>query len=243
MILYTSRILILFLSFTILLLTSCSGIKYTENIVEINQHSTTERNEQLGMDILYYNFQKMLLKEIPGLTKQDLNGIYWQIFTQTSNKKVYFKTILHSEFPGVGSNRDTINNFFRAKVPELLEYHMNNDSLFNKAITFSHTVSDHFENEEFDAMKSLFDPTVMTDEKFNTIVKGADNIYKDVTYDSTIVTSKQHYNELDNLKGDIFFINLHHQNDSLHKYERIVVMLDSKWTIAGYHFSVKKKKK
>ncbi|MGL1937212.1 MAG: hypothetical protein OCD01_19450 [Fibrobacterales bacterium] len=242
MILYTYRIFTLLLVSLVVLLTSCSGIKYMENIVEIKEFDTTDKNQKLGMDILYYNYQSMLLKEIPGLTKQDLSGIFWQIFTQDSNKKVYFKTVLHSEYPGVGSNRDTINGFFRAKVPEFISYHINNDSLFNEAITFAHTVSDCVENEQFGKMKSLSHPTIAGDDNFKKIIKGADNIYRDATYDSTTVTSKQHYNGLDGLKGDIFFVNLHHQNDTLHKYERVVAMLDSTWSIAGYHFNFKKKK-
>jgi hypothetical protein len=119
------------------LLMGCVNVNETIDIAEINHYQQDALNEQLAIDLLYYNYDWFIIKEVPELTKEDFKFIRWQHFTQQNSGKNFIRLVFNYKTANLKKNRDKLVAFFTKSVNQEMELLTANEDNFKEAQTFA----------------------------------------------------------------------------------------------------------
>jgi len=90
--------LIVTIVFATYFLASCSFNKKEVVIIKVlDQFKSQQENEQLGSDLVYYDYPVCLKQAMPDITQVELKNITWEYFIQDNNKQISFRLILSNE--------------------------------------------------------------------------------------------------------------------------------------------------
>lgn len=212
-------------------LTSCVDNKVNEiNIIaKVDSFQSADENEELGKDLISYNYSEKIKKQFPDV---DLKCVTLQYFRQSSNNEVTIRLILTNT--AIVFSKDLID-FLKPLIKQNMVDHTAHIQGIKKAITCSDNYSQLIQDENIDSLWALTSPDLKLTISKNDLVKAFNQ--KDSSFNSNkrFLTSKQYFNSLSlgqrQLKGDFYLLNYSYDK----AFEQIVLQGDS-MKLAGYTF-------
>ncbi len=231
------RFLILVCSTLLFLSCTTNAVEMIE-IAEINSYPTSSLNQTLGKDLLFYDYQLALLKEIPEVTPEGLRYIFWDVFTRTSDNKIFFRLKLNTVNSLVRNNKGKITSYFQKEYAKNLKNHINNENDFVQAIKIGEQYLNYIDTDEFAAfIEKCSDQFISTtNPKDFEIMLGKRNesLGKAI---SRLVFSKQYYAHLEDVRGKFYvlqFLTKFPENPTVNEIIILEKMINNDWKIAGY---------
>lgn len=190
-----------------LILASCS-LKQEEAVFTrtLDQLDTPEENEQLGIDLLHYEFLYVLAQEFPNFTPEVFENINWQSCVTVEDKESSFTFILTSD---AIKHKRKISKFFQRVVDNQIKHCVIDKAVFENAIQLTLEHFEQLDNHDYDKFwenPSQILKNRMTKDAFIDSIKGRDNIYE--TSGKRIFYCKQYYENLPNTDDATGFYNI-----------------------------------
>ena len=144
-------VLLIAISLIVFCTGSCStNTIVSETIQTIDVFKDNKKNIQLGNDLLFVKYPKLIVKEIPALRLEDLKSISWDS-VQSDNKVVSFRIKLDMKNRKIKQNREKLIIFFKASIKKQIDFQRANQEAFTNLITQTETVLGTIDEAKYEA--------------------------------------------------------------------------------------------
>jgi len=212
-----------------------------DNMAEIDAYPDSESNKALGIDIIFYDYQSGLSTLIPAIGKEDYKDITWDVFTRSSDKKVFLRLKLNVANPNIRTYKRGIQEYFRQAMRNNLNNHQAQAASFEKAIAMAKTYLSYLGTSKLKVFISKLSPALINKTDMvsfqRSLSRFEETLGKPV---SRSLQSKQYYAEIEGLKGN-FYMFTYLSDFEKHKSMREVLILqrlpENNWQIVNYRFN------
>lgn len=219
----------------VLLISSCT-INHKDIIVieMLDRFDNQEENEQLGMDLLFYNYGDFIRSEFPEFSQEVLNNINYQYFIQSDNKQLDFRLIVSNDALPF---KDKIVDFFELTVNEQIEKQINDKLLFDQAVYLATESLKQLDSENIDSFWNNCSPIMKSMATKEGLAENFSNRYKlKSVCGERIFHSKQFYKVLANTDiKDVFVVNFTCTKDKNMRESLTLQLIDNELKILGYN--------
>ena len=175
------------------------------NIIEtLNQFDSQAENEQLGKDLLSYNFGAELRLFKPEISLKQLQGIKPQYFIQEESKEVSFRLILSGDALTI---KGELISFFESSIKGHIEKHVSQKDQLNEAVDWAIINFDFLLADE----DSLFLANVAKAITMKTdsidLINMMNQFREGLPHkDERVLMNRHYYESMPNAKGSNFYI-------------------------------------
>lgn len=204
---------------------------------KIDVYDNPEKNEQLGKDLLLYDYQK-LIKDSTNITDESIfKNITYEYFVQSDNNEVTFRLYLKNS---AIQEKDTLvklfDNFIKNKINAYKLKRKQIDTATQMGLYFIKLIQ-RFQYDSVWQKSSGSLEKYTSKEKFINMLKERNEAFKSL--ETPKVITQLISTELDSLKGNFYTINYEYQNKTT---EQITLEeTNNNFGLLGYHFGIPNK--
>lgn len=203
---------------------------------KIDVYNNPKKNEQLGQDLLLYDYQKLIKDSLDIADESILKNITYQYFVRSDSKEVTFRLYLKNK---AISKKDKLvkvfDNFVKNKLNEYKLKEKQIDTATQIGLYFIKLI----QRSQYDTIwqkSSVSLEKSSSKEQFINMLKNRNNMFK--SFDTPSATTCLIESELDDLKGDFYAINYEYNNRT---EEQIVLEYNNNnFMLLGYHLYIPK---
>ncbi len=201
-------------------------------ISKIDIYDNSKKNEQLGRDLILYDYSNLIIQKLKIKDQVILNNITWQYFVQSDTKDVTFRLILNNE--AKAKRTELVNLFKNFLDVKLNEYRSKTNQVDSAVITGTYFI-DLIQSYAYDSLWSQKSPSI---EKFGSkaeyfkVFNERKSQFK--PNGKMKVYSRLIGGDLENLHGDFYTITYEYEDN---KREQVTLeKINNKFKFLGYKF-------
>lgn len=203
------------------------------NIKVLDVYLDSTQNQNLGRNLMGYNYADFLRKSTLNLNEHELSGVSWRIVQLDSSKKdVVFQIGLSKQSL---QKKDQIQKFFTEFIDEKIQFQTTQDSLVETALQFSDHMITYLDEDKmpyfWEHTAELFKDRTNSENFKHTLKR---RLPTDQHVEGRYIQSYQYYKGLENgQKGTYLAINYAFKEQE--GYEQITLKAqDTTFKIIGY---------
>ncbi|MES2515922.1 MAG: hypothetical protein V4580_17340 [Bacteroidota bacterium] len=175
-----------------LLLTSCfdNTVNETTILAKVDAFTTPAENEELGRDIISYNYSEKLKKQFPDL---DLRNVTLQYFRQSSNDEVTIRLIITNTALVYSKE---LTNFMTPLIKQNMSDYLAHTEGMRNAMKYSDKYSKLIHDKKIDSVWSMTGLNLKEIISKEDLNKAFEQIDSSVDFSKRTLTSKQYYSSL-----------------------------------------------
>lgn len=200
----------------------------------INLFNDPAKNEQIGKDLMYYDYAALIKDSLKITDPTYLQNIQWEYFVTSDTKEVTFKLNLENE--AISKKKELVALFDHFVTNRLGEYKIKEKDI-DTAVSMGYYYIDLINQHDYNSLWSQTSPLIekyATKEQFTNMLKNRNSRYKfpgKIKVEGRIV-----FNEIDNSPGDFYIIYYTAGNKVKEKVEMIKV--NHMYKLVGYYCAI-----
>lgn len=220
-------------------LTACHFYKQEFFVLEkINLYSDSLKNEQIGKDLLYYDYAALMKDSLKITDPAYLRNINWQDFLTSDTKEITFRLRLQNE--ALEKKKELVALFDHFVINKLTEYKTKEKDI-DSAVTMGYYYIDLINQSYYDSTWNQSSPLLekyVSEQQFINVLRERNAHYKsppDLKVEARIMA-----NEIDNIAGDFYSIYYAGGNNA---HEKITMQkINQAYKILGYQYNSPRQK-
>ena len=233
----TKKYRFFFTTILICLFISCS-FKTQEFFVleKIDPYNDPEKNEQIGKDLMYYDYATLIKDSLKITDPSYLQNISWQDFVASDTKEVTFRLYLQNE---AIEKKNELVALFDHFVANKIEEYKKKEKKIDTAISIGFYYIQLINRQDYDSIWKQTSPLLekyANKEQFTNMLTQRNTHYKsppDLKVDSRII-----FNKIDNVAGDFYVI--YYVGDNSAKEKVTMEKINSTYRLLAYQCAIPK---
>lgn len=205
---------------------------------KINLYNDSSKNEQIGKDLMYYDYTALIKDSLKITDPAYLQNIGWQEFLTSDTKEITFRLRLQNE--ALENKKELIALFDHFVINKLDEYKKKEKEI-DTAIRMGYYYIDLINQSYYDSTWNQSSPLLekyASEQQFINVLRERNAHYKsppDLKVEARIMA-----NEIDNIAGDFYTIYYFGGNNAKEKIT--MEKIDQTYKLLGYQYDSPKQK-
>ena len=200
---------------------------------KINLYTDPSKNEQVGRDLMYYDYAKLIKDSLKITDPAILQNIGWENFIASDTKDVTFRLNLQNE--AISKKKELVSLFADFVANKLDEYKTKEkevDTAVNMGYYYIRLINHHYYDSLWKQTSSLLEKYA-NKEQFTDMMKQRNANYRPT--DTIQFRGRIVFNKVDNLTGDFYVIYYTASNNT--NEQVTMVKTNHTYKLLGYHYA------